>query len=60
MELLIEEMEKKEWDSLQLSYRDYFPSVEQRELLEGLFPITRHLPHQLQLSLKPVFYLYLM
>lgn len=55
MELLIEELERKEWDSLQLLYRDYFPSVEQRAVLEELFPATKHLPHQLQLSLESVF-----
>lgn len=54
MELLIEELERKEWDCLQLSYNDYFPTADQRAVLEGLVPATRHLPHQLQLSLKSV------
>ena len=56
MELLIEELERKEWEGLQLSYKDFFASVNQRSLLERLLPIKRHLPRQLQLSLKPVIY----
>jgi hypothetical protein len=55
MELLIEELERKEWDGLELSFKDYFPSTEQQLILDRLFPLIRHLPHQLQLSLNPVF-----